>query len=78
MLFYMRTQDWLYNYQFPDGIKNSFQGLVRRASYIHEHETAFRLFEEHYTALGSYYSLFFPTLKNFAQQEFNKLLDNNF
>jgi hypothetical protein len=41
----MKSQNWLYNYQFRWGLEKSFGGLVRRASYISESETAFRLFE---------------------------------
>ncbi len=74
MLYYMRTQNWLYNYQFKEGIKNSFAGLVRRAAYMHEHETAFQIFEENYTALKGYYEAFFPALKNFASGKLNQLL----
>jgi acyl carrier protein phosphodiesterase len=74
LLYYMRTQNWLYNYRFKEGIKNSFAGLVRRAAYMHEHETAFHIFEENYTALNGYYETFFPALKNFASGTLNQLL----
>ena len=63
---YMRSQDWLYNYQFPLGVQNSFGGLVRRAKYLTESETAFRLYERHYELLRSCYDRFFPDLKEFA------------
>ena len=31
---YMKSQNWLYNYQFRWGLEKSFGGLVRRAAYI--------------------------------------------
>ena len=73
MLYYMRTQNWLYNYQFYDGVKNSFAGLVRRAAYMHEHETAFALFKEHHSSLQIQYEVFFPDLKRFAAGVFQQL-----
>jgi acyl carrier protein phosphodiesterase len=74
MFFYMRSQNWLYNYQFKEGINKSFGGLVRRAAYMHEHNTAFQIFETHYNALKNYYQLFFPHLKSFAFDKFSALL----
>jgi len=63
---YMKAQDWLYHYQFMDGMKNSFGGLVRRAAYLTESATAFALFEKHYEMLRVCYNQFFPELKEFA------------
>ena len=69
-LFYMRTQDWLYNYQFREGIFNSFAGLTRRATYIDDPAPAFAAFEKHYTALNNCYKAFIPDVKEFAYQRF--------
>ena len=66
MLPYMKKYDWLFNYQHPVGIENSFAGLVRRASYMQEHETAFRLFKENYQTLQQAYNSFFPEIHQFA------------
>jgi len=63
---YMKSQDWLYNYQFPLGIERSFAGLVRRARYLTESATAFQLFRTHHELLKSCYDRFFPELKEFA------------
>ena len=63
---YMQKQNWLYHYQFPLGVENSFGGLVRRAKYITESATAFQLFERHYDLLRSCYERFFPDLKEYA------------
>jgi len=71
---YMKSQNWLYNYQFHWGLEKSFGGLVRRASYISESETAFRLFEENYSTLQEYYNAFMPDVKLFAAQKMEEIL----
>jgi acyl carrier protein phosphodiesterase len=63
---YMKQYDWLYNYRQRWGIKRSFEGLVHRALYIKESNTAFALFEEHYDELEQCYRNFFPALKEFS------------
>lgn len=73
MFYYMRTQDWLYHYQFKEGVKNSFNGLTRRAKYMDDYETAFRIFESHYEPLGNYYLAFFPEVKRFAFEKLQQL-----
>ncbi len=76
MLFpYMKKDDWLFNYQFTWGIEKSFGGLVRRAAYMYEHQTAFRLFEENMEELQYCYSHFFPDLKTFSEQQFELLIE---
>lgn len=74
MLPYMRKQNWLFSYRLPEGISRSMQGLVRRAAYLHEHETAFRLFMEHYESLRVCYETFFPDVKEFAKQRMTQLI----
>ena len=71
---YMKSQNWLYNYRFNEGIYNSFAGLVRRARYMDDHEPAIRTFEKHYAELKNDYELFFPDVKHFARNELNLLL----
>ena len=69
---YMRSQDWLYNYRYRLGIERSLAGVVRRAKYLEESDTAYILFNEHYDRLRNLYQLFFPELKsmtvNFLKQ----------
>lgn len=67
---YMKTQNWLYNYQERWGIEKSLHGVVRRAMYLTESATAFRLFEENYDRLQIYYQQFFPELLSFVQDWF--------
>ena len=61
---YMKTQNWLYNYRYRQGIEKSLAGVVRRAKYLEESDTAYLLFNEHYNKLKYLYQLFFPELKN--------------
>jgi len=67
---YMKLQNWLFNYHTRWGTEASFDGLVKRARYIRESETAASLFEEHYKTLHECYKVFFPDLKSFAFKMF--------
>ncbi len=67
---YMKQQNWLYNYQHPGGIANSFRGLVHRAAYMTDSTTAFEIFEKHYDTLQQCYIDFFPDLNAFARLQF--------
>jgi acyl carrier protein phosphodiesterase len=66
MFSYMKTQNWLYNYQFKDGIKKSFHGLVYKAAYLYESDIAFKIFNKNYSELKGCYVEFFPELLQFA------------
>jgi len=66
MLPYMKEQNWLFNYRYKWGIQKSFEGLVRRAAYLTESDTAFTIFENNYAALQQHYAAFFPELKKFV------------
>lgn len=70
---YMQSQNWLYNYRYIEGIDKSFQGLVRRAAYLSESDTAFEIFNTHYDALQNCYNDFFPALKQFSIYQLNLL-----
>lgn len=65
---YMKAHNWLYGYRQREGIKHSFEGVVRRSAYLTESHIAFGLFEAHYTQLQQQYDLFFPEVKAFARQ----------
>jgi acyl carrier protein phosphodiesterase len=71
---YMKEYDWLYNYRFKWGIEKSFNGLVRRATYLTESIIAFDIFNEHYSSMLCCYNEFFPSLKNFAAHQLAELL----
>lgn len=74
MFFYMKSQNWLYNYQFKEGIQKSFHGLVYRASYLYESDIAFKIFKKNYGELKKCYSEFFPELLQFASENLSNLL----
>jgi acyl carrier protein phosphodiesterase len=67
---YMKEHNWLYNYRTRWGIGKSLGGVVRRAAYLTESDTAFRLFEEHYQPLQLCYRHFWSELKPFARSQF--------
>jgi acyl carrier protein phosphodiesterase len=71
---YMRSQNWLYNYRYKEGIFSSFTGLSRRAAYMAGPERACQLFETHYKELEACYGLFFPDLKDFAHTTLQQLI----
>lgn len=77
MFYYMRTQDWLYNYRYRQGTINSFAGLARRAAYMGSAEQAGRLFEMHYSGLEACYKAFFPELQEFALRTLQQLQAEN-
>ena len=58
----MKQHNWLYNYQFKEGIEKSFASLARRATYLTSSESCFQLFENHYEIINHYYKVFFPEL----------------
>ena len=65
---FMKQQNWLYNYQFLSGIKNSFRGIAHRAAYLNESDIAFDIFNKHYKELKNCYDNFFHELYNFSRQ----------
>ncbi|HSZ85019.1 MAG TPA: ACP phosphodiesterase [Puia sp.] len=74
IFYYMQKDNWLFNYRFKQSIYKSFGGLVRRASYMYEHQTAYNIFEKNYDELKNCYQNFFPTLKSFAFEKLHQLL----
>jgi acyl carrier protein phosphodiesterase len=70
---YMKQYNWLFNYHTCWGTEKSLGGVVRRAQYLTESATAFRLFEQHYQLLQDCYRHFWAAIKPFAQKEFEEL-----
>jgi len=68
---FMKQHNWLYNYQYTWGIERSFEGLKRRAAYIKESHTAFKLFNDQYGHLHYIYAEFFPHLKKYSSEIFH-------
>jgi acyl carrier protein phosphodiesterase len=73
MLPYMEKHDWLYNYRTLEGIGKSLEGLVRRAAYLTESNTAMKLLEQHYQLLGDCYRQFWSDMKPYALEQFELL-----
>lgn len=71
---YMKADDWLFNYRHKEGIQRSLRGLIRRATYLSESETAYNLFLSHYVTLNEYYREFFEDVKLFAKRRIEELL----
>lgn len=74
MFSFMQQQNWLYKYQFHQGIEKSFGGLVQRAKYLTDSTNAFKSFENNYDDFKSYYEEFFPSVKKFVQNKLNEIL----
>jgi acyl carrier protein phosphodiesterase len=74
MLPYMSRQNWLYNYSTVEGTEKSFGGVVRRAAYLKNSDTAFTAFMKNYDNLRQYYQAFFPAVKKFAEDELMKVI----
>ncbi len=70
VFYFMQQQNWLYNYRFKWGFKNSLEGLVRRASFINDAQPAFELFELHYESLQQLYNVFIDDIKSYAHNQF--------
>ena len=71
---YMISQNWLYHYQFDEGMKKSFNGLVHRAAYLYESEIAFEIFMHNKALIGQHYKDFFVSVKKFAAHRLSELL----
>jgi len=71
---YMKSQNWLYEYHSGEGIRKAFGGLAYRALYFNESDTAFQIFNDHYSELQNCYKEFFPELKRFALKKLSNLL----
>ncbi len=72
---YMRSQNWLFNYRTRWGTEKSFGGLVRRAVYLAESDTASSLFEKHYQPLQECYRHFWKDARPFIFNQYEILRD---
>jgi acyl carrier protein phosphodiesterase len=74
---YMKTHDWLSNYRYEWAIRKSFAGMTKRAKYITESDTAFKVFENSIPVMQPCYDEFFPLLKNHAAYTLQELLNTD-
>lgn len=70
---HMRTHDWLFNYQYLPAIERSFGGLMRRAKYIEEIETAYEILNTHYDVLKEHFYFFWPELEQYAKERLTEI-----
>lgn len=73
---YMKRHNWLFNYRTLTGIEKSFGGLVHRATYLTESDTANHIFENNYQLLQDCYRHFWKDLKSFAHEQFEVLISD--
>lgn len=70
---YMKSQNWLFNYRTIVGIERSFGGIVHRAAYLTESNTAAALFLQHYQPLRDCYRQFWADARPFIENEYRSL-----
>ena len=70
---FMKQQNWLFNYQYSWGIEKSIAGLVHRARYMSDSETAFKIFRDNYSEFEQAYKTFFPELVNHSVEKFSDI-----
>ncbi|WP_436515379.1 ACP phosphodiesterase [Ekhidna sp. To15] len=63
MLSYMSRDNWLYNYQFIEGIDRSLTGMSKRTKYENKMDEASIALKEHYQDFQSEFDQFFPELQ---------------
>jgi acyl carrier protein phosphodiesterase len=73
MLPHMVSSNWLYNYRTLKGMAQSFNGLVRRATYLDSSEKAYEIFVAHYYELNQYYFDFMDDMMEFVKNQLNDL-----
>lgn len=73
MIPYMVQYNWLYNYQFIEGIEDVLNGMNRRTGSISKMNLAISDLKEHYTSLEKDFTLFFEDLRIFSNQTYNQL-----
>ncbi len=69
----MREHNWLYNYQFAWGVEKSFEGVVHRAKYLVESDSAVKLLKNNYYEFENSYNVFFPELRTFSLKKFSDI-----
>lgn len=67
MMVYMREQNWLYNYQFIDGLDRALTGMSQRTKFDSKMEMAAESLKENYADFENEFNLFFPELQEHAQ-----------
>lgn len=69
MLPFMKAQNWLYEYQYLDGIQKAFEGMSRRASFKSNMADARSGLEKHYDQLKEHFEGFFDDMIIFVKDQ---------
>lgn len=64
MLVYMKEKNWLYNYQFLEGIDQALTGMSRRTTFDSNMEVAVESLRDNYEAFEDEFQRFFPDLQD--------------
>lgn len=76
IFFYMKRENWLYNYRNTWLIKRSFKRLKQRAIYLKNSAPVFADFEHHYDEIKKSFDLFFPELRSYVKEVANAEIRN--
>lgn len=68
MLRHMKLDDWLYQYQFVDGINRALTGMSHRTTFVSRMEEAAADLQRHYPVFQEEFIAFFPDLQNHVKQ----------
>lgn len=69
MLTYMSRDNWLYHYQYVEGINRALGGMSRRTNYDSGMENATKYLKEYYSEFQNEFSAFFPQLVDVVAKE---------
>ena len=70
---YMEQYNWLYNYQFLEGIESVLKGMNRRTKMISKMDLAIEDLQLHYTEFENDFTTFFQELTNFTEEKLKEL-----
>lgn len=73
MYYYMKKENWLYNYRYKWRIKYSFEGITRHAKFLPDDADVYKDFEKHFDQIQKCYELFFPELEDFSWKSYIEL-----
>lgn len=69
----LEKYNWLYNYQFLEGMESVLNGMNRRTKMISKMNIAIEDLQEHYEDLENDFTHFFKELINFTDNKLNEL-----
>lgn len=73
MLEHMEKDDWLFNYQYVDGISKALGGMSRRTTFESNMDEATKDLQDNYAAYQQEFITFFPDLEWHVKSCLNKL-----